>query len=227
MPDRSGLPSAARGRGAERFGLPSAVRGIPGVGKPCHCRNIATTKTVLYIIHLLGLRVCEIVHSGKTSFSLQPRSRWHGLHISTCLTRAKRFAVVELTRNLSQVLQEICGTPRQLTQLSIAVLAIPGVGFRFIDAPDSLHHQSYGVGQPLWRMRSICRQQEDVSFPDRLASPLAFIVDKLQHHVAFKLVEKLIGRINVEVPSRVGATDDHDDELRVFPDHPSPYWRLQ
>ena len=36
IPDRSGLPSAARGGRAERFGLPSADRGIPGVGYPCH-----------------------------------------------------------------------------------------------------------------------------------------------------------------------------------------------
>src|SRR5262249_24325714 len=41
MPDKSGLPLAARGRGAVRFGFPFAVRGSPGVGKPCHCRNIA------------------------------------------------------------------------------------------------------------------------------------------------------------------------------------------
>ncbi len=31
-PERSGLPSGARGAGAARFGLPSGVRGIPGVG---------------------------------------------------------------------------------------------------------------------------------------------------------------------------------------------------
>ena len=31
-PDRSGLPSAVRGVGADRFGRPSARRGVPGVG---------------------------------------------------------------------------------------------------------------------------------------------------------------------------------------------------
>ena len=31
-PERSGLPSGARGAGADRFGLPSGVRGIPAVG---------------------------------------------------------------------------------------------------------------------------------------------------------------------------------------------------
>src|SRR2546427_6321757 len=37
MPDRSGLPSAVFGTGADRFGLPSGVRGIPGVVYFSHC----------------------------------------------------------------------------------------------------------------------------------------------------------------------------------------------
>src|SRR6187549_1322595 len=36
-PERSGLPSGARGAGAVRFGLPSAARGIPAVGWFNHC----------------------------------------------------------------------------------------------------------------------------------------------------------------------------------------------
>src|SRR5918994_3045150 len=36
-PERSGLPSAARGAGADRLGVPSAIRGIPGVGWRIHC----------------------------------------------------------------------------------------------------------------------------------------------------------------------------------------------
>src|SRR5215472_12593531 len=37
IPDKSGLPSAARGAGAFRFGLPSDVRGVPGSGMDSHC----------------------------------------------------------------------------------------------------------------------------------------------------------------------------------------------
>src|SRR5438876_2926684 len=40
MPDRSGLPSAARGAGALTFGRPSVVRGTPGVGYGGHCAEI-------------------------------------------------------------------------------------------------------------------------------------------------------------------------------------------
>src|SRR5262249_29882607 len=68
-------------------------------------------------------------------------------------------------------------------------------------------------------MRSVGCQHENVSFADRFPSPLALDVDVFQHYVAFELVEELIAGINVKVSSRVGAADDHDDELRVFPDH--------
>src|SRR5262249_19534170 len=37
MPDKSALPSAARGAGAFKFGLPSDVRGVPGSGMDSHC----------------------------------------------------------------------------------------------------------------------------------------------------------------------------------------------
>src|SRR5262249_46451520 len=36
-PERSGLPSADRGAGAERLGLPSGVLGTPPVGRAGHC----------------------------------------------------------------------------------------------------------------------------------------------------------------------------------------------
>src|SRR6476619_3105268 len=60
VPERSGLPSAVRGVGAERSSLPSAVRGTPAVGYFSHWApkgtasgaEIATAKTAttLFII---------------------------------------------------------------------------------------------------------------------------------------------------------------------------------
>ncbi len=44
MPERSGLPSAARGAGAARFGLPSGSRGTPGVGYLSHCADTGTAR---------------------------------------------------------------------------------------------------------------------------------------------------------------------------------------
>src|ERR1700686_359976 len=55
MPDRSGLPSAVFGAGADRFGFPSGVRGTPGVGEFSHCAESGThverrtTKVRIYL----------------------------------------------------------------------------------------------------------------------------------------------------------------------------------
>ena len=75
-------------------------------------------------------------------------------------------------------------------------------------------------------MRTIGRQQEDFSRPNSLPPPLAFI-DILQHHVTLELVEEFLSRIDVKVSTSVGTTDDHDDELGIFPDHLGPNGRLQ
>src|SRR5207247_8382468 len=39
MPDKSGLPSAARGVGAVRSGFPSGPFGTPGIGYSGHCAD--------------------------------------------------------------------------------------------------------------------------------------------------------------------------------------------
>src|SRR4029453_10613599 len=41
IPEKSGLPSAALGAGADRLGLPSAARGMPEVRCFTHCASIA------------------------------------------------------------------------------------------------------------------------------------------------------------------------------------------
>ena len=41
-PDKSGLPSASRGAGADRLILPSGVRGTVERGRFCHCADSVT-----------------------------------------------------------------------------------------------------------------------------------------------------------------------------------------
>src|SRR5580704_8501703 len=43
-PEKSGLPSARRGGGADRFAVPSAFRGVPAVGYLNHCAARGTGK---------------------------------------------------------------------------------------------------------------------------------------------------------------------------------------
>src|SRR4030095_17253477 len=48
IPERSGLPSAARGAGAARFGVPSGRCGTPAVGYLIHCAGAGTdSKTAM------------------------------------------------------------------------------------------------------------------------------------------------------------------------------------
>jgi hypothetical protein len=49
IPDKSGLPSAARGTAADASKDPSAFRGMPGVLYPCHCANTGDRNTVTAI----------------------------------------------------------------------------------------------------------------------------------------------------------------------------------
>src|SRR5918996_3472691 len=70
---------------------------------------------------------------------LQTGSRRHRLHVPTCRARAQSLAGVELLRHLAQVQQKIAVSPRQLVQLPVTPLAIPGIALRLMRPPDPLH----------------------------------------------------------------------------------------
>src|SRR6516225_5751549 len=58
VPEKSGLPSAVRGTGADRFGLPSGVRGTPLVGW-FHCAASGTAKITNIAERIFISRPCE------------------------------------------------------------------------------------------------------------------------------------------------------------------------
>src|ERR1700674_757139 len=65
-PDRSGLPSADRGAGAERLGLPSGVLGTPAVGRLGHCA-VSGDNDAERTIRLASVFIChlpsDIIHT--------------------------------------------------------------------------------------------------------------------------------------------------------------------
>src|SRR5262245_57984483 len=66
MPDRSGLPSAARGIAAARFGFPSGVRGVPGSGSDSHCATAVVDVTRRTIAHSANSRnrfIASLLHA--------------------------------------------------------------------------------------------------------------------------------------------------------------------
>src|SRR5438132_12438467 len=96
---------------------------------------------------------------------------------------------------------------------------MPGIAFGLAGFSEPFHDEAYRVGRPLWRVRSAGRQKQNISFADRLALPRAGAVDIFEDDISFQLIKELVTRINVEISPGVGAADDHDHELRVFPDH--------
>src|SRR5262245_21787773 len=60
-------------------------------------------------------------------------------------------------------------------------------------------------------------KQKNLSRTDRNVAVFA-LVDDLQRHVALELVKKFFAFVDVIVLSRTRPTDDHDDEIVIFPD---------
>src|SRR5689334_7307273 len=58
-PERSGLPLAARGPGAERLGLPSGVRGTPGVARLGHCA-VSGASAAETTIKVASVLICDL-----------------------------------------------------------------------------------------------------------------------------------------------------------------------
>ena len=99
---------------------------------------------------------------------------------------------------------------------------MPGIAFGLAGFSEPFHDEAYRVGGALWRVRSAGRQKQNISFADRLALSLAGAVDIFKNDVSFQLIKEFVTRIDVEISAGVGTPDDHDHELRVFPDHLGP-----
>src|SRR5882724_6626728 len=107
---------------------------------------------------------------------------------------------------------------RQLEELLIrqvaAVLAVPLEAIELARFSLALDHQSHRVGAALRRVRYQGRQQEYFAFADRHVGG-ASVLHRLQHHVAFELVEEFLARVDVVVLAGIRAPNDHDDEIAI------------
>ena len=107
-----------------------------------------------------------------------------------------------------------------------ALFTVPLQAIELPGASPALNDQAHGVGRTLWRMRNARRQQQN--FPGanwQLAYPAA--LGHSQHHVPFELMEEFFGRINVEIPTYVRATDGHHDKLAILIDEFIAHWWLE
>jgi len=76
-------------------------------------------------------------------------------------------------------------------------------------------------------VRGICRKQEDIALSNSFALPFAFAIYVFKNNVPLYLEEELVGGVYVEISTSIRASNSHDHEFGVLPNHLSPYWRLK
>jgi hypothetical protein len=144
------------------------------------------------------------------------RAFW--LYVTARRARPQRRARIEVLDGDLQLRLDVGHVHRDFVELSIAPLAEPherfGLGRRAFD----LDHEPPRVRRAVRGMRGQRGEQAHLAFTNDLGVALA-VLQVLEHHVALEHVEDLVGRIDVEVPPRVGAADHHRGELRILPDH--------
>lgn len=97
-----------------------------------------------------------------------------------------------------------------------AGLAKPEEFIYFSGAAVPFEYQTYGACWPLRRMRDTWREQEHLAFADVYDFGLALLVDDFDLDIAFELIKQLFAFFPMVVFAAIGATDDHDDEVRIF-----------
>src|SRR6267143_684142 len=89
------------------------------------------------------------------------------------------------------------------------------------------NYQAYGALRPLRRVGDICRKQEDIALSNSFTLPFSFAIYVFKNNVPLYLEEELVGGVYVEISTSIRASNGHDHEFGVLPNHLSPYWRLK
>ena len=104
-------------------------------------------------------------------------------------------------------------------ELGAALLAVPDEAVELVGVTLAFDHQTHRPRRTTRRMGHARGKQENLSRTDRDVTVFALVVDDLQGHVTFELIEKFLALVDVIVLSRVRAANDHDDEVTIFPNH--------
>lgn len=98
---------------------------------------------------------------------------------------------------------------RRLVYLLPAALTIPPQAIHAPLRPLLLQHDAHCVLEPDRVVRRVGREQEHVALVDVNVAELV-VVNDLEQHGAFVLVEPFSGLVDVVVGALVGPADDHD-----------------
>lgn len=105
---------------------------------------------------------------------------------------------------------------RSLMNHTPTTLTIPPKPIHFTLRSRLLDNHTHGISKPHRVMRSISRQQKDLSLINVDVSVFARRFDGFEQHAALVLVEEFGSGVDVVVCSCVGAADDHDGQgIRV------------
>jgi hypothetical protein len=74
-------------------------------------------------------------------------------------------------------------------------------------------------------VRGVCRKQEDVALSNCFTLPFSFAVYVFKNNVPFYLEEELVSGVYVEISTSIWASNSHDHEFGVLPNHLCAYWR--
>ena len=110
-----------------------------------------------------------------------------------------------------------------------AVVAIPAQLVQAALWPRLLNHHTHGIRKSNRVVRGVCRQQKELPFIDVDIHELIFPIDllnRLEQHPAFVLVEELRRLVDVVVCAGIGSAHDHDSH-RIAVDAVVVDWRLE
>ena len=115
-------------------------------------------------------------------------------------------------KDREQVRLHICDVDKLFVEYVIALFAIPPKPVQLSRSPGLFHHQPHTACRATGAVGSPALEHKNLTLPNRNILGRTLIRYNPQHHIPFKLVEKLIGLVNVEVQPLVGAAHYHHDK---------------
>jgi hypothetical protein len=134
-----------------------------------------------------------------------------------------RRVVVKAVEHFGKLFNDVAYVQELIVELDAARLAIPNEPVQFAGLALAFNDEADGSSRTtraVWHAR---RKQKDFSRPDRDVAVFAVLIDDLERHVAFELVEKLFALVNVVILPSIRTADNHHNEVAVFPYLPIAY----
>ena len=136
----------------------------------------------------------------------------------TVLAGPHFFRIVELLRDRGQLRYNLLGLVEfkiGLVNARVAVLAKPDTTIFLPRLATGLDHHADRVSRTARRVKRLGRQQKHIALGND--DVLNLLIDNhFERNRTFNLIEQLLAFVVVKVTTRIGAADDHDDQIIRF-----------